>query len=195
MHALLQTVGSAEVQSGWSGLMLIGTGIVGSILAALGLYATNYFRGKGELVKKDLEIKGKELDLKSKEQELAQLEIEEKIGAVRRRIALDAATIAEEQGRDRKLSGSAKAVIAAAKVEELLSESAAPNVEGSKLNDLVKLGVAQLRQSGATTFLITPSMAPPPEQPFAAPNKLPAPAGLPTAPATKTLPERPGAKR
>jgi len=176
MHVLLQTVGNAEVSAGWAGLQLMVSGIVAGILAAAGIYANNYFKGKGDVVKKELELK--------------QLEVEEKIGAIRRRIALDAAAIAQETSYARKepLTGPEKAQLAAAKVEELLSESAAPSVEGSKLTDLVKLGVAEMR----TTYLVTPSNAPPPEQ-----VTFPKPPPMPAlhAPATKTSPERPGAKR
>ncbi len=189
MHMLLQTaVGVAETSSSWAWLQIMVSGIVASILSMAGIYASNYFKGKGDVVKKDLELKSKELELK-------QLEVEEKIGAIRRRIALDAAAIAQETSLARKepLSGSEKAQLAAAKVEELLSESAAPNVEGSKLTDLVKLGVAEMR----STYLLSPSMAPPPEHvTFPKPPALPAIQAPPVhTPATKTSPERPGAKR
>lgn len=202
LSALLQTVGSAEVSAGWGGLQLIGSGIAAALLTALSGYAINFLRGKGELVKKDLELKAKDLDLKSKEQELKQLEVEEKIAGIRKRIAMDAVAVVEEQSRGGTLSGPVKAELAAAKVEELLSESAAPNVEGSMLTDLVKLGVSELRKSGTTFHMITPSMAPPPEKVNLRANRpeqrFPAPARMPEiAPSTltKTSPERPGAKR
>ncbi len=186
---LLQTaVGVAEVSAGWSGFQLALSTIALTVATAAAFFATSFFRGKGDLVKEDFK-------LKQKEQELKTLEVEEKIAAIRRRIALDAAAIVEEQSRDQQLSGAAKQSLAAAKVEELLNESAAPNVEGSALTDLVKLGVSLQRQTSATTYLLTPSMAPPPEQPLV-PKKLPAPAPLPAnAPLTRTSPERPGAKR
>lgn len=186
--ALLQAVGAAEVQAGWGGLQLAASGIGLSLLTALGAFAVDYLRGKRALTAKDLELKQNQL-------ELQRLEVDEKISGIRKRIALDAAAIVEEQSRGGSLSGSAKAQLAAAKVEELLNESAAPNVEGSKLNDLVKLGVSQLRHN-ATTYLISQSMAPPPER-HVVPDRLPPPAAMPaiSSPATKTSPERPSSRR
>ncbi len=194
---LLQTaVGVAEVSAGWSGFMLaLSTAALG-LVVALGVYGTAYINGRREINQQDVKLKQQQIALQQKEQELKQLEVEEKIAATRRRIALDAAAIVEEQARDQKLSGAAKQSLAAAKVEELLNASAAPNVEGSALTDLVKLGVSLQRQTSATTYLVTPSNAPPPEQPLGPQNKLPAPAPIPAnAPLTRTSPERPGAKR
>lgn len=194
MHVLLQAVGHAEVSAGWGGFQLaVGTIALG-VLTAASFYATTFFRGKGELVKEDLKLKQQQIELQQKELELKRLEVEEKIRAKLKAAATDAAAIAQETSLGRKdpLSGQAKAEIAAAKLVEL--EPAAADLDGSKLTDMVKLGVATLRQSGASFHMITPSMAPPAEH--IPPNRLPAPATVPAfTPATKTLPERPGAKR
>ncbi len=193
MHTLLQTAaGAAEVSAGWGGLQVAIAGVLLSVLTPLGIYAATYVRGRSELTKKDLELKQSEVDLRKKELELKHLEMEERIRMKLKAAALDAAAIADEtsRGREEPLSGQAKASIAAAKLVEL--EPAAERLEGSRLNDMVKLGVAQLRASGATTFFISPSMAPPPDH-----VQFPRPPALPAVhtPATKTSPERPGAKR
>lgn len=187
MHALLQTVGSAEVQSGWSGFYLALSTVALGLLTALGAYGADYVRGKRAVTTKDLELKSKELELR-------QLEVEEKIRQLRKTAAVDAAAIVEETARHQPaLSGAVKQSLATEKLLEL--DPASKSLEGSALTDLVKLGVAQLRQSGTTFHMITPSMAPPPEQ-VTLPRKLPPPAAVPAIEtATKTQPERPGAKR
>lgn len=134
-------------------------------------------------------------ELDQKRLELAQLEVDEKIRAKTKALAVDAAAIAQETslGRREPLSGIEKASLAADKLREL--EPALATADRSMVTDLVKIGAAQLRQSGSTTFSLSQSMAPPPER-ISVPERFPAPGRMPAmSPATKTSPERPGAKR
>lgn len=119
------------------------------------------------LVKNRKELAGKQHQLAIKELELRQVEMEERTRVRLKAAALDAAAIAQETsfGRSEPLSGRAKASLAAVKLTEL--EPAAAALDGSKLNDLVKLGAAQLRASMPSMSLApppmtSPSSAPPP---------------------------------
>lgn len=174
-----------DLQAAWSSLSLALLGAGTLAATTLGAVGVSVFRSWQRLNEKRAELTERDLELK-------RLEVEEKIRTKQRAAALDAAAIAQETSFSSKepLSGRAKASLAADKLREL-----EPDLEGSKLNDFVKIGAAQLRAGGTTTFSLTQSMAPPPDR-VVVPARLPAPAAIPGAsPLTKTSPERPGAKR
>jgi hypothetical protein len=109
-------------------------------------------------------------ELDQKRQELAQLEIDEKLRAKTKALAVDAAAIAQETsyGRKEPLTGPEKASLAADKLREL--EPSLAGADRSVVTDLVKLGASQLRSQSGTSnqailppgsYLLTSSQAPP----------------------------------
>lgn len=185
-----------DLQAAWSSLSLALLGAGTLAATTLGAVGVSVFRSWQRLNEKRAELTERDLELK-------RLEVDEKIRAIQRASALDAASIAQETsyGGDAPLSGYAKASLAADKLREL--EPSLASADRSTVTDLVKLGAARLRSqsgSGMTavlpqgTYLISASQAPAPEH-ITTPARLPPPAALPQTTLTKTSPERPGAKR
>ena len=106
------------LQAAWSSLSLAFLGAGTLVITTLGAVGVSVFRSWQRTNEKRAELVERTL-------ELTRLEVEEKIAGIRKRIAMDAVAVVEEQSRGGTLSGPGKAELAAAKVEELLNESAA----------------------------------------------------------------------
>lgn len=138
-----------DLPSSLEGLIAAVVTAVGGVTSALGIFAMGEIRQRRKL--------------RDKQMQLTELETEERLAAARKRMATDAAAMAEEVGRAQKLSGAAKAAIAVDKAKQLLDRSAAvPSLEGAELRDLVRLGVATMRrESLPASVVLTPSSLPP----------------------------------
>lgn len=150
-----------ELSSALTGLvMALITALTGCVVA-LGYAGVQRIRRRSE----------REEELDRRRSELAQLELDEKIRARTKALALDAASIAQETslGQREPLTGPQKATYAADKLREL--DPSLAQADRSTVSDLVKLGAAQLRSQshGALpvvppgSYLISPSNAPPPD--------------------------------
>jgi hypothetical protein len=151
-----------ELTSALAGVAVAFLGAATLVIGAVGLYYAGLVKDRRVIAAKQNEIQIKELELK-------QLEADARIRAAQRQAAMDAAAIVEEQvrGDGGHLDGHQKAILAAVKLKELSPSMA--DVDGSRLTDLVRLGVSDLRSqrtaiaNQTTTYLVTPSQAPPPD--------------------------------